>query len=236
MNHFLPKEKIKNKQAQRLTAGLARAVTFGFQTVVRVKDYTENLLSNLRIKTALIPNLKNEQKQKSTAGFAILFAVLISSLLMVLGFTIFNITVKELTISGFTSESKQAIFAAKSGIDCVFYWKSKGKLIEGSGDWGGLSCAGGAVEPKSGTDGPTVDVENDLTSSPKNIAFWVYYDLTNKEKSPCSLVNIKLVKDENTEDNEMGLFYFGTLDVKGYNICDMTSKRLVERSYQISIQ
>lgn len=65
-------------------------------------------------------------KLQSKSGFVMLFSVLISSMLVVIGLSIFNITLKELTISTSSRESQIAFYAANSGIECALYWDLKG--------------------------------------------------------------------------------------------------------------
>jgi Tfp pilus assembly protein PilX len=61
----------------------------------------------------------------SSRGFTLLYAVLISSILLAIGIAIFEITVRELKLSSITRESGFAFFAADSGIECGLYWDMK---------------------------------------------------------------------------------------------------------------
>jgi hypothetical protein len=61
-------------------------------------------------------NIKNKK------GFALLFAVLISGLLITIGISIFNISIKELMISASIRDSQTAYYAADSAAECFFYW------------------------------------------------------------------------------------------------------------------
>ncbi len=71
-------------------------------------------------------NIKKIKKfSKSNTGFAMLFAVLTASLLLTIGISIFNISLKELTISTNTRESQIAFFAADSARECALYWDVK---------------------------------------------------------------------------------------------------------------
>jgi len=54
-----------------------------------------------------------------------LFAVLVSSVLISIGISIFNITVKELTLSSSGRESQFAFYAADTGMECALYWDFK---------------------------------------------------------------------------------------------------------------
>lgn len=55
-------------------------------------------------------------------GFAILFAVLTGSVLLSIGISIFNLTVKELILSSSGRESQFAFYAADTGAECALYW------------------------------------------------------------------------------------------------------------------
>ena len=65
-------------------------------------------------------------KSKSTTGFAMLFAVLISSFLIMIGISIFSISLKEVMISTSIRDSQTAFYAANSAEECAAYWNLKG--------------------------------------------------------------------------------------------------------------
>ncbi len=54
-----------------------------------------------------------------------LFAVLVSSVLLSIGVSIFNLTLKELVLSSSGRESQFAFYAADTGIECAIYWDFK---------------------------------------------------------------------------------------------------------------
>jgi len=58
-------------------------------------------------------------------GFAMLFAVLTASLLLTIGISIFNISLKELLISTAARESQVAFYSADSARECALYWDVK---------------------------------------------------------------------------------------------------------------
>jgi Tfp pilus assembly protein PilX len=58
---------------------------------------------------------------KKEEGFALLFSVLVSSLLLAVGLSIFNIALKELAISTATRNSIIAFYAADSGREQALY-------------------------------------------------------------------------------------------------------------------
>lgn len=59
--------------------------------------------------------------RKSTTGFALLFAILASSVLLSIGAAIWNIAFKEVLLSSFGRESQSAFYVADTAIECAFY-------------------------------------------------------------------------------------------------------------------
>jgi hypothetical protein len=183
---------------------------------------------------------QNIKKNKSTAGFAILFAVLISSLLLVLGFSVFNISLKELFISNFTSDSKKAIFAAKSAIECALYWQKKGKILTAeNASWSGMVCGDGNIVQLDGTT-PDFDKTKFANGAKKYISFKMYNTMPTSgvdSNDACAIANIEV-----TADSREPFGYLAKLTVRGYNRCTLgadsqgqTDQRLVEKSYVLGI-
>ncbi len=67
-------------------------------------------------------------------GFVLLFAVLVSSVVLAIGTGIFNIAIKELALSRASRDSQFAFFAADTGAECAFFWDRKYFLVEGHED------------------------------------------------------------------------------------------------------
>ena len=59
---------------------------------------------------------------KNMKGFVILFAVLLVSITLVIGLSLFNITFKQLVLSSVARDSQFAYFAADSAMDCARHW------------------------------------------------------------------------------------------------------------------
>lgn len=66
--------------------------------------------------------------QRRTRGFTLLFAVLISSILLAIGMGIFNIVYRELQLSALARDSTTALFSADAGIECGLYWEYQDKF------------------------------------------------------------------------------------------------------------
>jgi hypothetical protein len=113
--------------------------------------------------------------QKTKKGFTLLFAVLVSVLVLSVGTSMINIAVKQVILSGSGRESQFAFYAANTGIECALYWDINGTKIEDGeilyvfpppnnnrlqpADLGGINCSGGnittGVFPKLHADLPT---------------------------------------------------------------------------------
>ncbi|MDO8482854.1 MAG: pilus assembly PilX N-terminal domain-containing protein [bacterium] len=60
-------------------------------------------------------------RDSSQKGFALLFAILASSVLLSIGAAIWNIAFREVLLSSFGRESQTAFYVADSAIECAFY-------------------------------------------------------------------------------------------------------------------
>lgn len=66
---------------------------------------------------------KNTQKNK---GYTLLFAVMVSSLVLAVGISILNISKKEFLLSSSARESITAFYAADSALECAVYFDNIG--------------------------------------------------------------------------------------------------------------
>ena len=89
-------------------------------------------------------------------GFTLLYAVLISSILLVIGVAIFELTVRELKLSGIVRESQYAFYMADSGIECALYYDKAGVFNPGTPTT--ITCQGVSIANVGGTayDTPSV--------------------------------------------------------------------------------
>lgn len=73
-------------------------------------------------------------------GFTLLMSVLISSVLLALGYEIYNLAVKEVTLSSAGRESQFAFFAADTGVECALWADSKLDAFSTTSDVVELDC------------------------------------------------------------------------------------------------
>ncbi|MBT3282827.1 hypothetical protein HON59_02370 [bacterium] len=147
--------------------------------------------------------LKNNKSLKSKAGFAILYSVLIASILLSIGLAIFNLTIKELLLSSLGRDSQFAFYAADTGAECAFYWDFHADAFATS-SLSSIECAGNVIGNMGGG-GYGVPSTFTLDFSPEPY---------------CTIVSVtKYDAPART-----------VIEARGYNTCDSANPRRVERA------
>lgn len=95
---------------------------------------------------------------QTNSGFAMLFAVLLSSVLISIGLSIFNISLKEVNIATSAADSESAYYAADSARECAIYWDivqgampacigvdGNGSCIQNTLSTSSITCAGHTI-------------------------------------------------------------------------------------------
>lgn len=62
-------------------------------------------------------------KKTKTNGFALLLALIVSSVVLAIGISILDLSINQLTLSSTSRESEIAFQAAHAGVDCQWYWR-----------------------------------------------------------------------------------------------------------------
>jgi hypothetical protein len=160
-------------------------------------------------------------KEKSRhAGFVILFAVIISAMITLLGAGIFTVAFKETVLSSTASESQIALFAADSGMECTLYHE----FIEAPGD-PDLWCAGDTILLPSSTGVTDYEFRFPMQGSPSCGYVTITRDVPREVPDPAFPGST--------------ITQLGTEVVsRGYNVCldenpDMQSRFLVERRLKV---
>lgn len=78
-------------------------------------------------------------------GFVVLYAVLVITVVVLVGVAMMNILAKQLVISSLTQNAKSAYYAALSGYECASYWKN----AYDDNYFGSINDAGAVVVPKN---------------------------------------------------------------------------------------
>jgi hypothetical protein len=168
----------------------------------------------------------NLQKLKiKKSGFALLFSVLVSSLLLAIGASILHINYKEYLLSGFGKESQKAFYVADVGSECALYWDIKhtgsaNSPFATSSSPYNLDCSGVTNIPVSGpsVNGGVYTYTIIATLPPEN-----YYMNVTVEKKYADL-----------DDNGSKEYLLTTIDSRGSNVTPTTpSNKRVERGVRL---
>lgn len=76
--------------------------------------------------------MKTLRTQKKERGFVILFAILVSTIILLMSAGIFRIAQKETVLSSFSRESQVAFYAADSALECTLYYDVSSQITETS--------------------------------------------------------------------------------------------------------
>lgn len=157
---------------------------------------------------------KNTQKQRDDfhlrrrrAGFAMLYAVLVASLLLSIGLAIFNLTIKELLLSSLGRDSQFAFYAADTGAECALYWDFEEDAFASS-TTSTINCAGIDI-PNMGGGGYGVPSVFTIDFSPEPY---------------CTTVSVTKFKNPSQTK----------IESRGYNTCDVSNPRRVERAIRVT--
>jgi hypothetical protein len=157
------------------------------------------------------------------SAFTILFAVIVSSLILALGLGIVAITMKEVKLSGAGKDSQHAFYAADSGLECAMYYDVKYGFATSSGSTNGLVsiiCNGNSVPVVSNSPPPTPD------SATSTFRMYMEYAGTlGIVGKPCADVAVIKYVDGSQAKTK--------IDSRGYNTCDENNSRRLERGYSV---
>jgi Tfp pilus assembly protein PilX len=177
---------------------------------------------------------------QSEKGFAMLFAVLVSSVLLSIGLSIFNLMLKEIALSSSGRESQFAFYAADTGIECALYWDFKASSpvmfatssASQTGAWRDqyidanspscvtLSADSLKASMKSPTVGQTSAVTRFSITIPNSVAG------TNASVPYCVNVEVRKIVSNSIVTT--------VIDSRGYNTCDTTDPNRVERALKVT--
>lgn len=84
------------------------------------------IIKNLKLKIkSCFLRLRETRKEK---GFTLLFAILVSVLILAVGTSIISIALKQVILSGAGRDSQFAFYASNTGLECALYWDLHPKL------------------------------------------------------------------------------------------------------------
>ncbi len=189
---------------------------------------------------------KKNNKQK---GFVMLFAVLISTLVLAVGISMISIALKQVQLSGSGRDSQYAFYVANTGAECATYWDLASSTIFTSGALPNpgtdIKCLGNPVAAKWPVGSPAVieavnaclggGLTTDLDwcrdfSNPYVLK--TKFRISYSDKPYCA--DVIVTKEIFNSGPSDGLVGTTTVTSRGYNTCDSTNPRRIERALQFS--
>jgi len=171
------------------------------------------------------------KKLKNEDGITLFIAIVIMGILLFISFAVLNITLKANLFATSGRDSQYAFYAADAGLECAIYWDSRSDPSEFDISTAGtITCAGQTITTYPGANG-----QNPIpgTTTPSLIGgggaanrtskFGLRFNLVGSNPvNSCAIVTV--TKNIN-----------GTTDIesRGYNTCDTTNPRRIERGIEI---
>jgi len=153
----------------------------------------------------------NKTKQK---GFTLFIAIIIVATLLLVSMGIASLTVKENFLTSSSRESQYAFYAADTGVECAIYWDVK----NGTGLSAFATSTGSTISCNRDVNNPSNPIPS--TVGGNNIST---FSLTFNPDPYCAIVTVTKANDNTTK-----------IESLGYNTCDNTNPRRVERAVRVS--
>lgn len=154
--------------------------------------------------------MNTTHKYVAPRGFTLLFAVLVGSILLALGYAIFNIVSKDVLLSSSGRDSQFAFYAADSGIECALYWDYQEDAFATTSALTSVAC---------GESDATLTREYQDTTYVTTFSF----SLGDALSAPCATIDVYKTPDP-----------VRTVVVSaGYNTCVTSNPRRIERAIRV---
>ncbi len=166
--------------------------------------------------------MKKIKNNKNRAGFTLLIAIIITSMLLVVSFVVVNIALKQLVLASASRESQYAFYAADAGTECAVYWDLKGGPISSFdiNTAGTITCSGQTVSTGSQSV-PTIPAQPSVIGG-GGVANRTSIFSINFTKG-CAIVRVTKAANGSTN-----------IDSRGYNTCDTSAVRRFERGVTLT--
>ncbi len=148
--------------------------------------------------------MKYFYKNNSKKGFVILFAVLISSIILLMTSGVFNVIQKQVLLSSYSRESQRAFYAADAAIECALFYDTSPFIaktyfpIDGS-PLVDIDCGGSTIQVQ------------DIGSTPSYDHAFAFRYFNNADEVGCAYALI--------EKSLVGGLYETRVTAAGFNTC-----------------
>lgn len=169
-------------------------------------------------------------------GFALLYSVLVTSILITIGLSMADIATREIVLSSSGLGSQIAFYAADSGVECALYWDIKnpsGKSAFATSTASTISCNGQSIATNSQTV-PTNPPQQSLVGGGgiANGTSIFYLDFTGGS-TPLPYCAIVSISKTQNPDPLNGPRILTKIESRGYNTCVTSNPRRVERAIRV---
>ena len=156
----------------------------------------------------------NNEQRTTNKGFTLFIAIVISATLLLVSTGIISVAVKEAFLTAANRHSQEAFYAADTGIECALYWdlKNPGLSAFATSNTATIYC--NAINFTVG--GSSGQSNFTITFLPQKYCTEVR--VTRRRAQPSALPPIKST----------------TIEALGYNDCDSTNPRRVQRAIGVS--
>ncbi|MEK7642457.1 MAG: hypothetical protein AAB392_01545 [Patescibacteria group bacterium] len=165
---------------------------------------------------------------KKQAGFSLFIAVTVAGVLTIVAFTVTKIVTKSVEYANIGKSSQIAFFAADAGVECALYYDSlEPSKFATSSSGSPISCAGVSMATSNAISGTstTMRIGGGGDSNPTS-----YFGFTlNQGANPltaCVIVSVN--------KSYVGQILRTRVSSFGYNTCDTTSSRRIERGLEVT--
>lgn len=159
------------------------------------------------------PYFTKLMQQKKERGFAMLFTVLLISLVLAIALGISDVTFKQTILSSLAKDSQAAFYQADAGTECGLYYDftlsafpAGTTVTDAQSNYPSLTCGNQTLNLDSGESATDYFVYRQASSNPANPCFNIVFD---KRNTP------------------------SIIQAYGYNICDSNHPRQVERGLEV---
>lgn len=139
----------------------------------------------------------------SSRGFALLVAVVLTSVLLSVGLALLDITYKQILLSTTAKQSETAFYAADSALECALYWDQQHGSFSYASAASSITC-----------DTTSIPVTSSVSSGVR----------TSRYAVPCTGGGVSA--DVTIYKSSSGS---SSLYASGYNTCSVTDERRLER-------
>jgi hypothetical protein len=181
---------------------------------------------------------------KKMKGFTLFYALLVASLALAIGASIFDITIREIDLSNAATQSQYAVYVSDSGAECALYWDNKyaNLATNNNGDshsafatssidtqipLSGIICSGADVAAPAVTAGtwPVQVAPNGPPNANAATTTFTFMGppIPGKNQTPCAIIYVSKVGNPPVT----------TVTSHGYNTCVQGPLQL-ERVFQVT--